>query len=397
MIRRIRLGRARRADKTIRAQAGFTIIELLVAIIAASLVAAGTYTFFAGQQRVYEIQTKMLTLQESLWASLEAVTRYVRSSGAGMNDCVRPDPDGTGLDIGDPPPGGVGPPQTGLRAFFSGVGAFRIAPLWIRNGVAGAPDTITVAYGRGATGNFRDAYLGTAIGAAASTAAITTLAGQTVRFVSGEYILLVHEARTDKDVGCSLFRITDVFGLTNTLDHSVTSPWNATGNLIEVIPFEYPGGSATATGGIRNFGELVWITLAIDAAGAPDVAPRLTMDRLDDDSGPQVLADGIEDLQVAYACDRATGGAADGVIAEGTDTASRIADDWIYNEPGDVEPVNCQRPESVRITLTARTLTPDPSLTDTAGNVRPAAEDGAAGTADLFRHRSVTATVRLRN
>jgi prepilin-type N-terminal cleavage/methylation domain-containing protein len=375
---------------------GFTLIELMVAIIAAALVAAGTFTFFAGQQRVYEIQTKMLGVQENLWAAQETVTRYVRSSGAGMNDCVRPDSDGTGIDVGDPPPGGPAAPQTGLRAFRAGVGALRIAPLWIQNGVAGTPDAITIAYGRGATGNFKDAFLGTSILAGQSNSvAFTTQPGQSVRFVAGEFILLVHEARSDGDRGCSLFRVTDIFGLTNTLAHSVTSPWNATSDLTAVIPFDYPSG-VNGIGGVRNFGELVWLRLAINNPGG-GVAPSLTMDRLDDDQPAQVLAEGIEDMQVAYSCDAGSTGVADGIISEGIDPASRLTDDWTYNEPGDVEPLRCQRPEAVHITLVARTLTPDPTLTAATGNARPAAEDAAAGTFDQFRHRAITATVRLRN
>jgi prepilin-type N-terminal cleavage/methylation domain-containing protein len=378
-----------------RRDAGFTMVELMVAIIAASLVAAGTFTFFAGQQRVYEIQTKMLGVQENLWASLETVTRYVRSSGAGMDDCVRQDPDGTGIDVGDPPPGSATAPQTGLRAFRSGVGAMRIAPLWIRNGVAGTPDTLTVAYGRGSSGTFRDAFLGTPVATTRATAAITTQPGQSGRFISGEFILLVHDSRADQDRGCSLFRITDIVGVANTLVHSETSPWNSGVDSIALVPFDYVAGP-TATGGIRNFGELVWVTLAINNPGG-GVPPSLTLDRLDDDQPPQVLAEGIEDLQITYGCDAAATGVSDGVITEGVDPASRLSDDWIYNEPGDIEPPRCQRPEAVRITLIARTLTPDPTLTDSAGNFRPAAEDSTAGTPDLFRHRAVTATVRLRN
>jgi prepilin-type N-terminal cleavage/methylation domain-containing protein len=388
--------RGGRNQRRTRDDAGFTLVELMVGIIAAGLVAAGTFTFFAGQQRVYEIQTKMLGVQENLWAAQETVTRYVRASGAGMNDCVRLDSDGAGIDTGDPAPGGPSAPQTGLRAFRAGVGALRIAPLWIHNGVAGTPDTITVAYGRGATGNFRDAFLGTTLLTGQSTSAeVTTMPGQTVRFVPGEFVLLVHEARSDGDRGCSLFRITEIVPLTNTLAHAVTSPWNATADSVAIVPFDYPGGAASM-GGVRNFGELVWVQLAINNPGG-GVAPSLTMDRLDDDQPAQLLAEGIEDMQVAYACDASALGVADGIITEGADPGSRLADDWTYNEPGDIEPARCQRPDAVRITLVARTLTPDPTLADASGNARPATEDAAAAPADLFRHRAVTATVRLRN
>jgi prepilin-type N-terminal cleavage/methylation domain-containing protein len=375
---------------------GFTLVELLVTIVVASLIAATTFTFFAGQQQIYDTQTKMLGVQENLWASLETVTKYLRSAGAGIADCVRLDPDGSGADNGDPPPGGAAAPATGLRAYRNGV-VFRIAPLWIQNGVGGAPDTITVAYGRGASGNFRDAYLGTTISAGGSTAAITTLPGQSSRFVPGEFMALVDEARSDGDRGCSLFNITDVVPGTSTLLHGTSSSWNPLADSTAHMPFLYQGGSSTATGGVRNLGQLVWIRLAIDASGAAGVPPRLTLDRLDDADPPQVLAEGIEDMQVAYGCDLGPEAMPDGVLTEGTDPATRLADEWTYNEPGDVEPQRCQRPDAVRITLVARTLTPEQGLANVPGNLRPAAEDGATGTADLFRHRVVNATVRMRN
>jgi hypothetical protein len=140
------------------------------------------------------------------------------------------------------------------------------------------------------------------------------------------------------------------------------------------------------------------VQFAIDRTGAPTVPPRLTMNRLDGTAGPQVLAEGIEDLQIAYACDLQPAGTPDGVLTEGTGVLSRRADEWTYNESGDVEPVGCQWPTAVRITIIARSLTEDSTLANVPdGNAKPAAEDGAAGAADLYRHRVMTATVYPRN
>lgn len=375
-------------------EAGLTVVELMITIIVAALIAAGTFTFFAGQQRVYDTQTKMLSVQQSLWSSMDAVTRYVRSSGGGMTGCVRADNDASGVDTGDPPPGGPTAPQTGLRAHQGGA-AIRIAPLWIMNGVAGAPDTLTVAYGQGASGNFKDASLAFTVPTGTPLAPVVTLAGQSNRFIAGEFILLVDEASTSGDRGCTLFRISSKLAGILLRDPGA-SGFNPAGNVAGMVPFPYNGGSADATGGIRHFGQLVWVQLAI----APSVggsAPRLTMDRLDDGLPPQVLAEGIEDMQIAYACDLGPGTIPDGIINEGTDAATRRNDEWVYNEEGDVEPVRCQRPDAIRITLIARTLTPDDTLSEASTNRRPAVEDGVAGPVDRFRHRAMTATVRLRN
>jgi hypothetical protein len=109
-----------------------------------------------------------------------------------------------------------------------------------------------------------------------------------------------------------------------------------------------------------------------------------------------VLADGIEDMQIAYACDVA-GGSADGTLTEGTDSASRLTDEWTYNQGGDVEPVGCNRPDAIRITLIARSLTPDTTLAAVPGNVKPAAEDGVVGEVDQYRHRVATMAIYPRN
>jgi hypothetical protein len=104
-----------------------------------------------------------------------------------------------------------------------------------------------------------------------------------------------------------------------------------------------------------------------------------------------VLSDGIADLQVAYACDTAPD---DGVITEGP---NKLTDEWVLNIGGDAIPANCPRPDAVRITLIARSLTPDLLLTQSSTNAKPATEDGVAGSVDQFRYRVMTTTVFPRN
>jgi hypothetical protein len=85
------------------------------------------------------------------------------------------------------------------------------------------------------------------------------------------------------------------------------------------------------------------------------------------------------------------------VITEGADSVTRRTDEWIYNESGDAEPAGCVRPDAIRITLVARSLSPDTTLAQLPGNAKPASEDGAAGAADLFRHRLMTVSLYPRN
>lgn len=390
---------------------GVTLVELMVTMLIASMVASSTFLFFAGQKQVYETQTKLLNIQQSLWAAMETITRNLRAAGTGMVGCVRPDADTTGPDNGDPPPvtgpGGT-PPATGLRAFLAAglpsanalynTGAIRIAPLWIQNGAAGAPDAIVVAYGAGTSGNFTDSALGATMPAGTPTAPILTAPGMTNVFRLNEFIMLLDNTNIPAsgtfDRGCTLFRITAINAGANRLEAaSGASPWNPPNNVAAMVPFAYQ----PTTAGIRNFGQLNWVRFSVDTTGP---VPVLQMNRLDMTLGPQVLAEGIEDLQVAFACDRrgaVVGSAPDGVLAEDR----TVLDEWTYNNAGDVPPVGgCNRPQAIRITLVARSAAPDENLRAffTAGiNQKPAAEDGIAGPPDMFRHRTISTTIYPRN
>jgi hypothetical protein len=383
-----------RARPRLRPDSGLTLVELMITLTLASFITAATFAFFAGQQRIYDTQSKLLGVQQNLWSAMDTISRYVRLSGKGMLGCVRPDSDGAGPDLGDPAPGGSTAPQTGLRAWRSDLGSIRIAPLWIQNGASGAPDTLTIAYGDGASGNFTDATLATDIPMGRSTAAINVLATETLAFRANEFMMLIEKSQANGDRGCTLFQVTSTNAGTNTLlKDSAGSIWNSAADVAALVPFSYIGG-ASPTGGVRTFGQLTWVQFAIDRSGS--APPRLTMNRLDGTRGPEVLADGIEDMQIAYACDLA-GGSADGTIVEGTDSASRLTDEWTYNEPGDVAPAGCVRPDAIRITLIARSLSPDSTLSQVPGNAKPAAEDGTAGATDGYRHRIATLSVYPRN
>ncbi len=411
----------------VRSEGGFTLVELLVTVVVASMVTMSTFMFFAGQKTVYETQTKLLNVQQNLWAAVETVTRNLRAAGTGMTGCIRPDSDAAiGPDSGDPGPWGATPPQTGLRVWmqvarpsYAANTAARIPPLWIQNGGGGLatdPDAIWVAYGVGASGNYRDVDLATV--ASNMDSVISTplpVAGfpsPTAAFRVGEFFLLVHDTTNppsgNLDRGCTMFEVTGFNLGTHTLLHAPAgSDWNQGG--ASTVPFTWgnpaaAGSYSSGNSGIRNFGQLRWIRFAIDNTGP---TPNLTMQRLDQQttgigstvSAPQVLAEGIEDLQVAYGCDT-TGalGVSDGAISDGTPALA--TDEWIGNDVADVPPVNCRRPQAIRITIIARSASQDTTLSDLAAagiNRKPVAENGVQGAPDMFRHRLMQTTVFPRN
>jgi prepilin-type N-terminal cleavage/methylation domain-containing protein len=369
-------------------QAGLTLVELMITIVIASIVAGSTFTFFVGQRRVYDTQMKILNTQQNLWASMETLTRLVRAAGMGTIGCV---------SATDPTPTGTIAPATGLRAFRKGTGTvIRLAPLWIRNGDKGAPDTITVVFGSGSFGNFSDANLGTTV--TAPTSAITTAPGLSSIFRKDDFIVVLDNTAAPLgppvgDRGCTLLQVTDIDPASDTLEHAGTSTWNPTTNVADFVPITYTGG-AKPTAGIREIGALNWVQFSIDATGD---RPRLMMNRLDGGAGPQILADGIEDLQIAYACDTDPAPNGDGVFTEGIDAATKKADEWIYNVDGDIPPAACNRPQAIRLTIIARSTEEDTTLAGLAGNLKPAVEDGVVGAKDNFRHRVLTTTVYPRN
>jgi hypothetical protein len=396
---------------------------------------------------------------------MEVLSRFVRSEGSGMYGCVRPvggivasPPPNRSLGVNpdnsdDPPvvppnPAGVvtvhdlaSRPNAGLRAYNAATGQVqRIPPLWIVDqvdpnqpstaGIVGGTDVITVAFGNRSSGTNFDSPL---LGAVTPTSyGVAPLTGNATMFQPGEFIVLIGTPPMGgivSDLGCTLFQITTV---TTTLNHAsggtsaclpppttgcTSSVWNPPATVASLVPDTYTPTPST-TSGIRNFGDFWWVRFAIrtktqagvplTTLGMPGVThdiPVLTMERIDGSptTGPQVLAEGIEDLQVAYACDPN----ADGVLTEGPNTAT---DEWMLNDPNDVIATNnalkCNQPSAVRLTLVARSLTEDNGIDATlTDNGRPKVENHAVHTPDnnfytgrdQFRRRVLTTTIYPRN
>ena len=435
------VGRERTRD------AGMTLVEIMITLVISSIIAASTFMFFAGQQRIYETQTKLLNIQQNLWAAMEVVARYTRASGSGMYECVRPPsfynstpPDnGARLLSTSPSPGPLATdltdanrPNTGVRAFNAATGNMQwIPPLWIVNnstsdaGVVPGTDILTVAFGNRTSGTDVDALLGLNF---LNTAPATTISLTGVNsgnmFRRGEFILLLatpdwgYGSDPLVDRGCTMFQITSADpNNTTTLAHDAIAVnpgdivWNPGGNVTAMLP--PAGGYTGAAAGVRNFGQLTWVRFFV-RTGANGI-PNLMMQQLHlpGTSGqPQVLAEGIEDFQVSFACD--TGPAAgfydltgvNGTLDEGTDDNGRQHDEWWNNVPQDVLPaVNtdgfCNLPTAVRLTLVVRTLAPD-DLIDTAvtSNGPMDIEDhryASPRPMDKYRRRVLTTTVYPRN
>ena len=428
----------RRSGRSDSRQGGMTLVEIMVTLIISSIIAASTFMFFAGQQRIYETQTKLLNIQQNLWAAMEVVARYTRASGSGMYECVRPASfasataaNGSRVQSTTPSPGPLSTdltdanrPAAGVRANNATNTGQWIPPLWIVNNSAGEgalnvlpnTDILTIAFGNRTSGTDVDAPLALNF-ANTSPATVITLTGVSMgsMFRQGEFILLLvtpnwgYGTNPVVDRGCTMFQVTTPnINVTSTLDHA-SNGWNPPGNVGNMLP---AGGYTGGTAGVRNFGALNWVRFFVQQVG--NGAPNLMMQQLHltgASADPQVMAEGIEDMQVSFACD--TGALAapnlntpNGQLDEGYDDSTRRLDEWWNNVPNDVlpamnTPAYCNLPTGVRITLVSRTLLPDDLIDPTiSGNGPMDVEDhryASPRPTDSFRRRVLTTTVFPRN
>lgn len=112
-----------------------------------------------------------------------------------------------------------------------------------------------------------------------------------------------------------------------------------------------------------------------------DEAPLALLSAGDPPGSP--VAEGIVDLQIAIGVD-GLNGARDGALTE---------DEWVYRGGQGAVVAPWQPPSAVRITVVARTLSPGSTL----GGGRPAVENRPGGPPDLYRYRVLSTTVVPRN
>ena len=415
-----------------------TLVEIMITLIISSIIAASTFMFFAGQQRVYETQTKLLNIQQNIWAAMEILSRYTRASGSGMFECIRPasyantsSTSGGRYQSTSPSRGPLtfnlaSPPTAGVRAYSATNGMQWIPPLWIvdnsttDSGVSDKTDIITLAFGSQTSGTDIDVML--------SLNVTNTLPGNPLplngantsnMFRGGEFVLLLstpifgYGADPSDDRGCTMFQVTDYAPNVSVLQHqSVASDgivWNPPANQPTMFPASggYTGGSA----GVRNFGTLTWVRFFISPDATTGI-PNLMLQQLHRGGSagqPQVLAEGIEDLQVSFACDTGELLAHDlanvnGTLDEGYDSPTKVTVEWWNNVDGDSLPaINtdgyCNLPTAIRLTLVARTLSPD-DLVDPTLNGPMDVENHVYATprpTDSFRRRVLSTTVYPRN
>jgi type IV pilus assembly protein PilW len=218
---------------------------------------------------------------------------------------------------------------------------------------------------------------------------------------------IVTSSRVEIDSSTTTIPVVDATGIVAgdnvILSNSILNPTMIQGRLVPILNVGAPGvttdlttqtdlcsGSAPMPTGSDAFkiGTLVirarYAKLAVEVGA--DGVPMLTMDP--DGIGPadpEILAEGIEDIQFAVGVDLD----GDSAILDLNDTT----DEWFYNAPGDPDPedISLGRWRAIRVTVTAQ------DLLNRGSSARPANEDRPAGAVDTHRRRTLRTQIEIRN
>ena len=403
-------------------QRGLTLVELMVAMFLAILLTGGLFYMMSGQHKTYTGQLHAMTSNENLWGAMEYLQSQIWKGGYGFSGC---------------------PPASTL--------GIHVPVVYKWNGVAGCasncvvPDSSLIAFtmqnnhnsflglsGSGSNGpdSFSVAYAddgGDIISAVRTTARLPEATTSTISVngpggpaIGTPNTIQINDRLVIWQTGSSRACLAVVASSipsggppTWTIEYyprgfNYNPPKGLHGAIFPVSGYAIrtlvlPIGQATQR--TRHYFS---IDSNPDQAGAGGTLriPKLvtwTQDSTGKKHDLQIIAEGIEDMQLSWACDVNN----DGALDEGTTPSGRKTDEWAFNVPNDTVP-DCDYSiphviEAIRITLIARTAQHSENRT----GYRPAAEDRAAGTkaTDLgltgglgtFGRAVLTYTIKPRN
>ncbi|MCB9558402.1 MAG: PilW family protein [Deltaproteobacteria bacterium] len=347
-------------------QAGLTLIELMIGVLLASVFISGLFYLFSGQKKTYTQQHNQMTNHQSLAGAMQFLTRQIRRGGTGFGGCPNSQAkmwSGSGTDT-------KVSPYVALQV-YNGCDLTTTAPASC-SGNDGV-DSFTIAYSD-------DAAVGTLPAARLIADALTSDSASPIRvrtagnFQAGDRMILWDPRRE----WCTMLAVTGNptsggggFELPHAAGGSVDSVvYNPTGGLNIFPSSGYGVGALVVRIGprsrVRHF--------SIDSSTNPPRLVTWTTEAANPSANKgdlEVLADGVEDMQIAWACDVD----GDGDLSE--TPSSPTTDEWAFADPGDTAPTcGDARISAVRITLIARQPSPD---MENQTSYRPAAEDRAAG------------------
>ncbi|MBP2673385.1 MAG: hypothetical protein H6Q84_225 [Deltaproteobacteria bacterium] len=321
------------------AEAGFTLIEVLTALVILSIAMTAVFATFLSQQQTYTSQSRVAEMQQNLRAAADYMTRDLRLAGYGM-----PLTTGTSSD------------NVVVPASANPAGITTIRSLFAVDNTAG-PDQVYVLYLYDMDANQPPTDLTAAMADFTTVAVDNTVAHG---FLStGNELALVTDGIT-----------ADLYQTTAATATSLTFGGDYTAGHTKLYGMGPPVTVVAKARFVRYF---------IDNTTDPD-HPTLMVDRMIAGQVPQPVADDIEDLQLTYGLD--TDG--DGVV----DTI-RSGNGGTVLAAGEIP-----RIRRVRLHLVARSRRPEK---DWSG-IRPAVANRAgAATTDGYRRRTIEVNIDVRN
>jgi prepilin-type N-terminal cleavage/methylation domain-containing protein len=315
-----------------RGNRGFTLIELMISCALFGLIAAGAMSLVMSSARQQSRSSRVDVAQASARAGLDFITRDVLSASAGASSGA--------LVIGST--GATQLPVVNASVNNVGTNGEDKLELWLAD-----PSTQAVVL------------------SAVQPATTSFTIDQNPGFTNGAWAMI-------SDLSTGLLVKPSFSGTTVTLPSSNSF----------TTPTQYAAGSYLFKVRHVTYAVAAQYGLGTSAVGNGNV---LTFD---DGSGAQPLADGVEDMQIAYGFDNN----ADGLVTETGSTAGD--DEWVYNVAGETMPATLANLRSIRITLIVKGTQPEQGV----NNNRPKAEDHAAGsTFDAFIRRTVRTEISVRN
>jgi len=330
-----------------RAQSGFTLIELMISLVLFSFAVAGVLAIAVSMTQGYREQRQAVTTETSARVPIDFITDAIRQASPAVGDFTK---------VQDSITGSIG----AISMTNSSTGPDRLDLIYASGGIV---TSAAVVY------NSFDTTL-------------TVVDGS--QLAAGDYVLVSnlsygHLVKIASKTGVNQLNLAPMCGTNQ-------------------VPQTYPVGALVIRAQHSTF------TIGLDAQ---DAVPTLMMDpdsdgeEWDGTAAPcqgaanapaEPLAEGVEDLQVAFGIDSGI----DGVFESGSVAGD---DEWIPNVAGEVlaTPLTAFTGtlRAVRITLIARA---EQAL---IGGVslfgRPQAEDHAAGVADAYRRRVLRTIVEVRN
>jgi type IV pilus assembly protein PilW len=258
-------------------EAGFSLIELMSALVILAIALTAVFATFLSQQQSFTIQNRVAEMQQNLRQAVEFMSRDIRMAGYGIPDNVT------------------------IPNNIISAGVTSIRSLYAKDNTTG-PDQIYILYLFDMDAN-QPPTSDNALGVPANAGAIT-VPSTTGFLTTGRELVLVTDGTT-----ADLYETSAASGTTLTFGGGYN--YNAGHSK------SYPSGTPPVTVAKARF-----VRYYIDSTTDP-AHPTLMVDRMGG-AASQPLADDIEDMQLTYGLDTNADGIVDRWVPPGAVTPSQI-------------------------------------------------------------------------